>query len=353
MGRISRKEAKAQGLKFYYTGIECRNGHTVGYYVSSGKCSQCEKDKASAYRKTNKEKTSEYQRRWRENNKEKIRENKRIHRQENKEYLKERDAKYYKENKDRIREVSKEYSRRNVDRIKEYQRQWRDENKEYKHSKDLEYKQENREKLKEQSREYYRNNKEEISLKEKLRYQENREERLKYANEYRNKNKDEINKKGREYRKQYHVMARRRDRDAYLRKHCPKTITMNKCRELLHRTLKVINEDKKDSTYTILGYNSAELREHVERYMIDGMTWENFGEYWCLDHRYPVSRLVKMGITDCSIINSLYNLRPMLTIHNLSKWTKTEAEYYDSESAIADMYPKMLDFDFKGKTHEP
>lgn len=214
-----------------------------------------------------------------------------------------------------------------------------------KREKDAIYRKNNRRLLTKKSTKRYSEKKDEINQKDKLRYQENREDKLKYANEYRNANKDRINANGRVYRKREEVMKRRRERDAYLRKHCPKRRTMNKCRELIHRTLKVLKENKTDSTYNLLGYNANDLREHVEKYMIEGMTWRNFGEYWCLDHRYPVSRLVDMGITDPAIINHLDNLRPLLVSHNLSKATKTEKEYFDINIELYEIYPVMVNIE--------
>lgn len=41
---ISRKEAKEQGLSRYFTG-PCDKGHTGGYYVSSGQCACCTKER--------------------------------------------------------------------------------------------------------------------------------------------------------------------------------------------------------------------------------------------------------------------------------------------------------------------
>jgi len=41
MIKISRKEAKAQGLKHYFTGIQCINGHTTFRFTANSTCGEC------------------------------------------------------------------------------------------------------------------------------------------------------------------------------------------------------------------------------------------------------------------------------------------------------------------------
>jgi hypothetical protein len=43
---LSRADAKALGLKRYYTGKECPQGHLAERWVSSGACYECVKAKA-------------------------------------------------------------------------------------------------------------------------------------------------------------------------------------------------------------------------------------------------------------------------------------------------------------------
>ena len=41
MKPISRKEAKAKGLKYYFTGQPCARGHIANRYVSTAQCIEC------------------------------------------------------------------------------------------------------------------------------------------------------------------------------------------------------------------------------------------------------------------------------------------------------------------------
>jgi hypothetical protein len=60
----SREDAKASGLKRYFTGSPCKRGHVAERYTADQSCCQCkEEDRA-----TNREKNTEYLRDWRRKN---------------------------------------------------------------------------------------------------------------------------------------------------------------------------------------------------------------------------------------------------------------------------------------------
>jgi len=69
MDIITRKEAKEQGLKHYFTGKPCKHGHVVERYVSSKKCKKC----SSEYNRTS-EKAKTRNKKWRQDNPEKMKE---------------------------------------------------------------------------------------------------------------------------------------------------------------------------------------------------------------------------------------------------------------------------------------
>lgn len=51
MELISRKDAKAAGLKYFYTGKECRREHLSKRFVSTGACTDCNNFLSAEYRK--------------------------------------------------------------------------------------------------------------------------------------------------------------------------------------------------------------------------------------------------------------------------------------------------------------
>ena len=66
----------------------------------------------------------------------------------------------------------------------------------------------------------------------------------------------------------------------------------------------------------LLGYSALELKTHIELLFLEGMTWENYGD-WHIDHIRMVSTFDKE--TPISIVNSLDNLRPLWAEDNCSK----------------------------------
>lgn len=77
-------------------------------------------------------------------------------------------------------------------------------------------------------------------------------------------------------------------------------------------------KEKNFKSFDVLGYQPSDLRSHIERQFIKGMTWENYGE-WHIDHINPVSWFTKQGVTCPKEINALSNLRPIWGYENMSK----------------------------------
>lgn len=65
---ISRKEAIYSGLKWYFTGDPCKNGHVAERQCSNRKCRICSKQKSDAWRLKNPEKSRESSTRWKKRN---------------------------------------------------------------------------------------------------------------------------------------------------------------------------------------------------------------------------------------------------------------------------------------------
>ena len=75
MELISREEAKNQGLRFYFTGIECKHGHLTVRRVSSTQCEECRrlisnKFNTKKYKEDEqfREKRKQYAKEWRSKN---------------------------------------------------------------------------------------------------------------------------------------------------------------------------------------------------------------------------------------------------------------------------------------------
>ncbi|MDT9105775.1 hypothetical protein RSW49_22775 [Escherichia coli] len=97
---ISRAEAKARGLKRYFTGGTCLNGHTSERMASSGNCIECSRSHDADRRK----------------------------RDDRREYMREYNAKYHAENTEKIRENKNRWQQDNKEKKREYNSRWRQKN---------------------------------------------------------------------------------------------------------------------------------------------------------------------------------------------------------------------------------
>lgn len=122
---------------------------------------------------------------------------------------------------------------------------------------------------------------------------------------------------------------------------------VSNCRTQLHQTITKPKLDKLRKCDVINGYSYRDIIEHIETYMADGMTWDNYGTVWNISHRIPPSRLYDEGIRDIKIINSLLNLRPVFSNDTPKKRTKTEDEYFEMNPDIAKQYPIMPEFKYE------
>lgn len=64
--RVTRKDARIKGLKFYFTGKPCSRGHIRERYVNSGGCFQCRYENAIKWTKSNYKKHLSNMKKWRE-----------------------------------------------------------------------------------------------------------------------------------------------------------------------------------------------------------------------------------------------------------------------------------------------
>ena len=106
-------------------------------------CKLCQKK----YREENKEKRSEYRKKYYEGNREKVLESRKKYRQENKEKFSEYIKKYLQEKKEKVLESRKKYRQENKEKFSEYMKKYREENKGKISARKKKYRQENKEKV--------------------------------------------------------------------------------------------------------------------------------------------------------------------------------------------------------------
>lgn len=136
----SAKEARVAGIKQYFTGEPCKNGHVVPRQTSNGKCTECRRIEFLNWRKANPEKMAEAKRTWRSRNPEKVKQgwaswyaaNRESNIQKCIEYnkinadkLRVRRLQLYAENREKYRGDAREWKRRNRTRLREYAKRYR------------------------------------------------------------------------------------------------------------------------------------------------------------------------------------------------------------------------------------
>lgn len=68
-----------------------------------------------------------------------------------------------------------------------------------------------------------------------------------------------------------------------------------------------------------IGLNALELREWLESKWQDGMSWENYGSVWVVDHIVPFRFFDLSNVEHLEICWNYKNLMPLLSIDNGKK----------------------------------
>ena len=78
-----------------------------------------------------------------------------------------------------------------------------------------------------------------------------------------------------------------------------------------------------NSCFEHLSYSIDGLIQHLENHFVDGMSWDNYGD-WHIDHVYPQSRLPYNTYDDANFEKcwALKNLRPLWAADNIKKSNK-------------------------------
>jgi len=173
----------------------------------------------------------------------------------------------------------------------------------------------------EKNRLYYSKNSKKIISKKKEYTMDNLDKVKEYQIEYRILNKDKISKY-REENSEYYKNWWKDNRDKaslYDKRYNEKYTHVRICRNTLKSCLERIGLKKDKHLTDLLGYSLEDFKLHIESLFVDGMSWENWGD-WHAYHKIPVSKFDKE--VPVSTINSLDNLQPLWAFDNLSKSNK-------------------------------
>ena len=78
---------------------------------------------------------------------------------------------------------------------------------------------------------------------------------------------------------------------------------------LIRNSLKCKGLSKSKKSIEILGCSIEFFKTYIEERFIDNMSWENYGTYWDIDHRIPLST----AVTEEQVLklNHYTNLQPL------------------------------------------
>lgn len=143
-------------------------------------------------------------------------------------------------------------------------------------------------------------------------YTANKDVLLEKQKEYKGKNIDAY----REYQKEYRSDRRKYDINFKLN---------GLIRYNVKRIYNLMNTAKDEKTYSIVDYTPKELKHHIESLFTEGMSWENYGVVWEIDHKKPIKwftdnkNLFNTAKELCIEANKLDNLQPLFKSINRQK----------------------------------
>jgi hypothetical protein len=175
----------------------------------------------------------------------------------------------------------------------------------------------NKEYYKAKSLENYRKNKERISKKQKEYQKKNAEHFKRKHNEYRAANRERARRWNRKY-----AQANRQKLNDKLRER-RRNDPLMRLKDAIRGSVRAYLGSKKtrrSATFEIVGCTPDFLRSHLEKQFEPGMTWENYGSHWHVDHRIPLAS----GTTPEEVMGLSHwtNLQPLEALENLLKSDK-------------------------------
>ncbi len=153
---------------------------------------------------------------------------------------------------------------------------------------------------KEQKKQWQEENKKKTQDRQRIYREKNKEQIAKRAAEYSKNNREKLNEKNRQKRlnnEEYRLVSNMRARIPFA----------------------LAGATKSASTMELIGCTVDFLKDHLEFQFADGMTWENYGNCWHVDHRIPCASFNMLDPIEQRICFHYSNLQPLWAEDNLKK----------------------------------
>lgn len=163
------------------------------------------------------------------------------------------------------------------------------------------------------ARVYYLENRDKIIPRVRDRYRSMEDELREYARRRYRSRRHELLLQQKEYRQSDHG---RRVKSEFLSR--PERKLDNAVRVGVRRAFKGTRKSR--PTWEMLGYSLCDLKSHLERQFLKGMSWDNYGE-WHIDHIVPLADFISDYEPHEAVSRAwhLANLRPVWADENLRK----------------------------------
>jgi hypothetical protein len=166
------------------------------------------------------------------------------------------------------------------------------------------------EKSKEYHRQYYREHAEDYKERQRRRRNDNPERETAARRVYLEKNRESMNNYHREWK------AKKAETDPQYK------LKLNVSRRIRYE-LHTLNKGRKTSrTMDLIGCSIEDLKAHIERQLASGMSWENYGKVWHIDHRIPCAAWDLTDEFESKCCWNYRNLQPMIASDNRRKKDK-------------------------------
>lgn len=165
------------------------------------------------------------------------------------------------------------------------------------------YRDNNPDLFKQSRKKYYDDNSEYIREQKRINNRKFADDKSKYDEVYRRDNKEKIAA----YKKEW---ARKKRND-------PMTKIKRNLRRRIHHLLR--DGYKSKSTAELIGCSFEEFKNHIQAQFVEGMSWDNYGPDWHIDHIIPCYKF------DLTILEEQYkcfnykNQRPLWALDNLKR----------------------------------
>jgi len=180
--------------------------------------------------------------------------------------------------------------------------------------------------------EVFEENRRKSSERLKNRYSSMKHEYAENQRQYRIKNADAIRERRKLYRaknaekiklakQKYGAENRDKIAKALAKRRAGNPIARmaNSMRRSIRRYLDV-GQKGEMSSFEIIGCSKDDLRKHLESNFRRGMTWQNYGSYWHIDHIVPL--ISAKSPEEVKRLCHWTNLQPLTAFENISKGSK-------------------------------